>query len=559
MRARPLGPAVAVFLLAAAGGPISAAAAAGTSGAGAGGGARDAHRTSSVAPAAPEAPSVRADFDNDGAEDLAVGSAFEGAGGVAEAGTVHVLYGTGTGLTGTGSQLFNQASAGIASDPEAGDWFGWSLSTGDYDGDGFTDLAIGVRNESVGTVPGAGVVHVLYGSASGLQATGSQLISQDTFGLADSAEAGDAFGVGLASGDFDGDGADDLAVGSDTDVVGGQASAGLAHVLYGSVADGGLTGVGSTLLSQSGAAVPSEPEPGDQFSFSLAAADFDGDGCDDLAVGVPGESAGNIAGAGAVNVFDGTADGVTTAGSVIFTQDSPGVGSDAERADAFSAALGAGDFDGDGFADLAVGASNEAVGDVAGAGAVNVLEGSGSGLVGGSGQVLHQGVAGIASDPEALDTFGGALAAGDFDDDGADDLAIGVPAESVGSTQLAGAAHVLYGTGGTGLSASGSQLLTQGTGTGAIGNVAEQGDELGFSFAASDFDGDGVEDLAVGAPFESIGAADSAGALHVVRGSGNGLVAAGSQVLSQSTPGIGSDPETLDVFGFSLAAPRPTA
>jgi hypothetical protein len=439
-----------VSLLAAASGLVGPAATAGASGV------ADVRGAQRTAPVAPEAPSVRADFDNDGAEDLAVGSAFEAAGSVAEAGTVHVLYGAGGGLTGTGSQLFNQASEGIASDPEAGDWFGWSLSTGDYDGDGFTDLAIGVRNESVGTVAGAGVVHVLYGSASGLQATGSQMISQDTFGLADTAEAGDHFGVGLASGDFDGDGADDLAIGSDTDAVGGQASAGLAHVLYGSSTDGGLTGVGSTLLSQSGAAVPSEPEPGDQFGFSLAAADYDGDGRDDLGVGAPGESAGLFARAGAVNVFDGSAAGVTTTGSRIFTQDSPGVGSDAEPDDAFAAALGAGDFDGDGFADLAVGASNEAVGTVAGAGAVNVLEGSASGLVGGSAQVFHQGVAGIGSDPEAFDTFGGALAAGDFDDDGADDLAIGVPAESVGSVPTAGVVHVLDGVTGGGLSAGAS-------------------------------------------------------------------------------------------------------
>jgi hypothetical protein len=116
--------------------------------------------------------------------------------------------------------------------------------------------------------------------------------------------------------------------------------------------------------------------------------------------------------------------------------------------------------------------------------------------------------------------------------------------------------HVLDGVTGGGLSAGASRMLTQGTGTDGIGNVVEANDELGFSLASSDFNGDGVEDLAVGAPFESIGSAGSAGALHVVRGSGTGLVGPGSQVLSQSTPGIGSDPETLDAFGFSLADPR---
>jgi len=64
------------------------------------------------------------DFNNDGADDLAVGARRENLSLVEEAGAVNVLYGTAGGLTGTGSQLFTQDTPGV---PEPGDRFGWTL------------------------------------------------------------------------------------------------------------------------------------------------------------------------------------------------------------------------------------------------------------------------------------------------------------------------------------------------------------------------------------------------------------------------------------------------
>ena len=539
MRARPFSPAVAVLALVAASGATGVATATTTAGA------------APTAPGAQDAPTVRADFDNDGFEDLAVGSAWEDVGTVDQAGSVHVLFGTAGGLTGTGSQIFHQGIAGITGDPGTHDWFGWSLGTGDFDADGFTDLAIGVRNERVGTAAEAGVVHVLYGSASGLQATGSQRFNQDSPGIGESVEAFDNFGVSLATADFDGDGADDLAIGADGDPVDGRATAGVAHVLYGDPV-ARLSGTGSTLLSQSGAAVPEDPEAGDLFGFSLAAADYDADGFADLAVGVPSESVGTVARAGAVNVFEGSAGGVTTAGSRFLSQETQGVGSAAEIDDAFAAALAGGDFDGDGFDDLAVGASNDGVGTVAGAGVVNTLRGSATGLTGTGGQLLHQDVGAIGSTAERLDTFGAALAAGDFDADGADDLAIGVPAEAVGTVAMAGVVNVLYGVDGAGLSVTRTQMLQQGSL--GLGSTPELRDELGFSLASADFNGDGRADLAAGAAFESVNAIAQGGAFHVLPGTASGLTRTPSQLFTQDSPGIESAAEPGDAFGFSLAA-----
>jgi hypothetical protein len=477
-------------------------------------------------PAANAQPTLRDDFNGDSIPDLAIGAPDETLGGAQAAGVVHVLYGSpSTGLSATASQLLSQDSPGVADTPEEVDRFGTALASGDYNGDGRADLAVGAPGENTFS----GVVHLLYGSAAGLTATGSQLWSQDSPGVAGGAEVDDQFGNALAAGDFAGDGRTDLAVGA----FGENSGAGVVHALYGSAA--GLTATGSQLWSQDSPRVADGAEEGDQFGFALAAGDPNGDFRGELAVGAPGENTS----AGVVHVLRGSAAGLTATGSQLWSQDSPGIAGGAEPDDRFGNALTSGDLTGNGRAELAVGAPGENTF----SGVVHVLYGSAAGLTATGSQLWSQDSPGVAGGAEGFDVFGGALADGDFNADGRADLAVG----AWGENSAAGVVHVLYGSA-AGLTATGSQLWSQDS-PGVAGGP-EGADFFGQAVAAGDFDGDAHAELAVGAPGEN----NSAGVVHVLRGSAARLTATGSQLWSQDSPGVAGTAEGGDRFGDTLAA-----
>ncbi len=475
--------------------------------------------TASPALAQPTASSpsdVAADFNHDGVADLAVGVPGEND----IAGAVNVLYGAGSGLSGTGGQVFFQ----VGGTAEFRDRFGSAQAAGDFNGDGFADLAAGASGEDVGSIADAGAVSVLYGSTSGLTTSGGRLFTQ----LGSAPETQDWFGWALAAGDFNHDGFADLAVGAPDESAGSAFAAGAVSVLYGSA--GGLTTTGGRLFTQVGGAV----EGGDEFGWALAASDFNHDGFADLAAGAPGEAVGSAGGAGAVSVLLGSAAGLTATGGRLFTQ----VGGAVEAGDQFGAALAAGDFNHDGFADLAAGAPSEKVGSTVDAGAVSVLPGSAAGLTATGGRLFTQ----LGSAPESFDVFGFSLAAGDFNHDGFADLAAGAPLEDAGTVADAGALSVLPGSAG-GLTSNGGRLFTQ------VAGAVEAGDEFGEQLASGDFNHDGFADLAAAAPTEDVGTVQKAGAVSVLPGSAGGLTSTGGRLLTQNSPGVPGTAETGDTFG----------
>ena len=446
--------------------------------------------------------------------------------------------------------FFNQNSDGIDDTAEFYDYFGWVLGDGDFDGDGRSDLTIGIPEEGFqfnGTdQESAGVVSVLYGSSSGPSVTNDDYWHQgpligepegDFYASGDIIDTGDDFGYSLGSGDFDGDGFDDLAAGvpGESIVFQGNTSirAGAVNVLYGS--NTGLTAAGNQIWhqnsQQNGTHIRGGSEERDEFGTSLAAGDFDNDGFDDLAAGVPGESIvfnGNESErAGAVNVLYGSNTGLTAAGNQIWHQNSQQNGiqieGGSEEGDEFGSSLAVGDFDGDGRDDLAIGVPQEALGSIINAGAVNVLYGSNNGLSANGNQIWHQNSDGVKGTAEAGEYFGNSVTVGDFDNDGFDDLAIGTSYDRVDGIR-AGSVNILYGSA-NGLRASGDQLIHQNSP--GVKGVIQSGDHFGSSLGSADYNGDGFDDLAIGVPGEDVlnNSIVNAGAVHIIFGSNSGLVA----------------------------------
>lgn len=162
---------------------------------------------------------------------------------------------------------------------------------------------------------------------------------------------------------------------------------------------------------------------------------------------------------------------------------------------------------------------------------------------------------------EAFDSFGSALAVGDFDGNGFDDLAVGVPDEAVGSLASAGAVNVIYSASGTGLAMFKNQIWTQGSSQ--IAGVSEAGDRFGKTLAAGNFTtATNADDLAIGAPGEAVGEVKNSGAVNIIYGeTDNGLTYRNNTIFhygknvnpyaAQTDAGFGS---TLFVSGYPRLA-----
>ena len=407
----------------------------------------------------------------------------------------------------------------------------------DFNGDGLGDLAVAApnANEPIDQVNWQGVVHVAYGSTAGMGkgTTPSFTFTGRTNGLPDGQFRGSSrLGEAMASGFFDGDCYADLAVSA--------ASTSNFLILYGSST--GLTTMRSTAFDRT--AIQPDGEYGSGLSYDLAAGDFNGDGFDDVAAGAPWEKNNS----GAFGVLYGSAAGVTDAGAAWITQDSPDVPGGTENEDLFGWSLAAGDFNGDGRAELAVGSPGEAIGSLRDAGGVIVFPGTAAGLATAGSKWWDQNSPDVPGGAETFDHFGYVLTAGDTNGDRRDELVVAAPEESIGAKAAGGMVHLFRGTtSGLAAGAAFDQDHAQ------IPGDAENGDYFGSALALVDMNRDGKRDLVVGVRGETASSQQGTGAINILYSTATGPGPAGAVYLDQNTAGVPDSNEELDSFGWSLS------
>jgi hypothetical protein len=317
---------------------------------------------------------------------------------------VAVIYGRASGLHASGDQLWSQDSPGVNGHANILESFGQTLVSGDFNGDGRDDLAIGTTADRVGSANFAGAVNVLYGRKAGLKAAGDQLLNEGLPGVPGGVEASERWGQALAAGDFNRDGFDDLAAGSGRATVSGVANAGEVNVFYGSANK--LITNGSQRFTAASFGIPLTENL--SFAGALSAGDFNGR--DDLAIGMGGYDISGTNNVGAVQIAYGSATGLKAKLSAnLYHENTPGVAGAAEEDDAFGAWLCTGDYNGDDRADLIVGIYKEDVGSIADAGAVLAMYGSSAGITAAGSQTWHRGSPGILGSTATNAWFGFAL------------------------------------------------------------------------------------------------------------------------------------------------------
>ena len=498
------------------------------------------------------------DVNGDGYDDLIIG-AYRAEPNGDSSGETYVVYG-GASAPGTGGgfnlSTLDGTNGFILNGIDAGDRSGYSVSSaGDVNGDGYDDLIIGANLADPNGDSGAGETYVVYGGASAPGTNGVLDLSDldGTIGfILNGVDAGDDSGRRVSSaGDVNGDGYDDLVIGARN----AHSYAGETYVVYGGASASGTNGVlDLSDLDGTNGFILNGIGAFDRSGRSVSSAgDVNGDGYDDLIIGAYGADP-NGAGSGETYVVYGGAsapgtNGVLDLSALDGTNGFILNGIDAADFSGFPVSS-AGDVNGDGYDDLIIGAryanpngtdSGETYvvyGGASAPGTNGVLDLSD--LDGTNGFILN----GI----DRSDTSGRSVSsAGDVNGDGYDDLIIGAYGADP-SGDSSGETYVIYG-GASAPGTNGVLDLSDLDGTnGFILNGIDRSDTSGRSVSsAGDVNGDGYDDLIIGARDADPNGVDSSGETYVVYGGATGtestvaITAQGTAAADNFTGNAGAD------------------
>ncbi|WP_233260963.1 S-layer family protein [Limnohabitans sp. WS1] len=461
------------------------------------------------------------DVNGDGYDDILISTPFANVGALNDAGKAYVVYGKAGGLTGNTNIELSSVAAGVGgfviNGAAASDYTGTRFSAaGDVNGDGLADVIVSSENADVTTAgDNIGRAFVVYGKTSGAAVNLSAVATSEGFSINAGQTSAGLTTVGQA-GDVNGDGLADLIVSTTNADSGSTLNIGKSYVVFGSTnnsASVNLTaiegGVGGFVVNGPGADV--------RVGYGArSAGDFNGDGLSDLIMGADFNASNAFSGTSYIvyGKTSTTAVDLSNAGTAAFAI----VGQSA--ADKAFRVSNAGDVNGDGLADVVVGAIGADTAAGVDAGRSYVVFGK----TGASGTVqlsaIAAGVGGFAINGEvAADTAGIVSYAGDINGDGLADLIVAAPGNDNLAGANAGRAYVVYGQ-------TGTTAVNLSTVANGVGGLAINGFSTGSSVSSvsygGDLNGDGYDDLLVATANADPAGRTDAGKTFVVFG-GNQL------------------------------------
>jgi Ca2+-binding RTX toxin-like protein len=477
------------------------------------------------------------DINGDGIGDIVIGApgfTLSNPDATTTPGTSYVVFGSQAGfpanfelstLNGTNGFALN----GVAAD----DLTGFRVSgAGDVNGDGKDDLIIGANGADPNGLIDAGSSYVLFGSTSGFAPSIDLATLNGINGFTiNGIGAGDELGSAVSgAGDVNGDGFADLSIGAPYADPNGLEKAGQSYVVFGSN-NGFPTSLNVSDLDGNNGFTINGIGAGDELGVSVSAAgDVNGDGIDDLIIGAFGPDPNGLENAGQSYVVFGSTVGFAPSLNVSDLDGTNGFAIDGiTEGDYSSRVSAAGDVNGDGIDDLIIGAFGADPNGNANAGTSYVVFGSPEAFPASFKPSGLDGTNGFAINGIAEDDFSGirVSSAGDFNGDGIDDLIISTPFAETS----AGQSYLVFGSK-EGFSASINLSSLDGI-NGFVLNGVNPNDYSGVSVSgAGDINGDGVDDLIIGASYADPNGNTNSGSSYVVFGRVPTLGTEGNDILN---------------------------